>query len=130
MNIMLVDDDESVRAVLARSLRRMGHAVLTADSFSSGWETARSQQRQLDGVISDLDLGDGSGDELIRRMKEDALAASFVLFTGRLDYCLPLDLTSVALMYKPCTAAELLNALRTGGHGGHGDGLAILRFST
>ena len=66
--ILLVEDDADTRRILARLLRRNGYEVTTADCVQKGLELSDFQK--FDIVISDLGLPDGSGLDMMRRLKE------------------------------------------------------------
>ncbi len=65
LRILLVEDHEDTAAQLRRLLQRAGHTVLSA---SSGAEARRLFDGEIDLVISDLGLPDGSGHELLREL--------------------------------------------------------------
>jgi two-component system KDP operon response regulator KdpE len=63
--ILVVDDDEDLRYVLRRVLERHGFRVLEADSLASALAAP-----PVELVITDLHLPDGSGDDLVDRLRE------------------------------------------------------------
>lgn len=64
--LLLVEDDEASRNVLARLLRLGGWEVVTAARLDAALEAAGAGPFDL--LVSDLDLPDGSGLELARRI--------------------------------------------------------------
>jgi CheY-like chemotaxis protein len=62
-----IQDDRATSAVRARLLRKLGHTALTAGSLAAALEVAGAED--LDLLISDLGLPDGSGLELMRRRR-------------------------------------------------------------
>jgi CheY-like chemotaxis protein len=64
--LLVVEDHEPTRAVLARLLRRHGHDVLTACTMKGGLSLASTHS--FDVIISDLGLPDGSGLDLMRHL--------------------------------------------------------------
>jgi CheY-like chemotaxis protein len=64
--LLVVEDHEPTRAVLARLLRRNGHDVLTACTMKGGLLLASTHSFDL--IISDLGLPDGSGVDLMRQL--------------------------------------------------------------
>jgi signal transduction histidine kinase len=64
--LLVVEDHEPTRAVLARLLRRHGHDVLTACTMKGGLLLASTHSFDL--IISDLGLPDGSGLDLMRQL--------------------------------------------------------------
>ena len=67
LRILLVDDHESTRQILARMIRRLGHQVFVAGDLRSASEVL--SQNLIDILISDLGLPDGEGTELTMRWK-------------------------------------------------------------
>ena len=66
LHVLLVEDHVDSARVLVRLLRKFGYTVTHARDVASALEFA--QNNQLDLVISDLGLPDGSGHDLIRRL--------------------------------------------------------------
>jgi PAS domain S-box-containing protein len=65
--VLLVEDHESSRKIMARLLRQLGHEVQVADSIKSALEAAA--KTSLDLVISDIGLPDGHGTDLMRELR-------------------------------------------------------------
>jgi CheY-like chemotaxis protein len=68
LRILLVDDHADTREGLERLLRRRGHQVQTAGDMHGALNLAASNNYDL--LISDLGLPDGSGHELMNRLRE------------------------------------------------------------
>jgi PAS domain S-box-containing protein len=68
LRILLVEDHESTREVLARILRRAGHEVHTAGSAAEAMALAGAPQ-PFDTLISDLGLPDLSGLDLLKAIR-------------------------------------------------------------
>jgi PAS domain S-box-containing protein len=67
LKILLVDDHEDTRRVLARLLARLGHHVVTTDTLQTA--VARLADEPFDALISDIGLPDGTGHDLSREAK-------------------------------------------------------------
>ena len=67
LRILLVEDHQATVEVLARLLRREGHKVTIAASVAAAFEAASG--RAFDVVISDLGLPDGTGFELVKKLR-------------------------------------------------------------
>jgi DNA-binding NtrC family response regulator len=65
--ILLVDDDASLRRVLAHHLTEAGYRVLTAAGGKSGLEVFTEEQVEM--VITDIQMPEMSGLDLLRRIK-------------------------------------------------------------
>jgi signal transduction histidine kinase/DNA-binding response OmpR family regulator len=67
LKILLVDDHEDTSRAMKRLLERVGYEVRTASSVAGAMESAK--RAPFDLLISDIGLPDGSGIELLRRLK-------------------------------------------------------------
>jgi signal transduction histidine kinase/CheY-like chemotaxis protein len=66
LQIMLVEDHDDTRRIMSRLLRKLEHSVVTAGSIKEALSAASSHQ--LDLVISDIGLPDGTGLDLMRQL--------------------------------------------------------------
>jgi two-component system cell cycle response regulator len=82
MKVLIVDDDDLSRMVLAEALHRLGHECEAADGGERAWKLF--QENRPDVVISDWMMPDVDGLDLCRliRCEEGAAYASFILVTG------------------------------------------------
>ncbi len=68
MNILLVEDHADTARVMSRLLKALGHQVKTADTVAAATDILR--QLSFDLILSDLGLPDGTGIDLIKRVRE------------------------------------------------------------
>jgi ActR/RegA family two-component response regulator len=68
--VLVVDDTESIREALQEHLQALGYDVQSASGLQQALSMAAEQRPQL--VLTDLMLGDGSGLDLIKSLKEAA----------------------------------------------------------
>ena len=68
MNVLIVDDEPSLREVLRLGLRRAGWDSATAGDFETA--TRLLSDREFDLVLTDLQLPDGDGIEVLRMTRE------------------------------------------------------------
>jgi PAS domain S-box-containing protein len=79
LEILLVEDHDDTARVLSRLLEKLGHHVHIADSVAS----ALSQSNQhIDLLLSDIGLPDGSGNDIIRKLRARDLQIPAVALTG------------------------------------------------
>jgi len=78
--ILIVEDEAGMRSTLAANLEYQGYHTITRENEKEG--LACIQQDHPDVVISDLRLPDGSGLQLLERLKEINPEAAFILITG------------------------------------------------
>lgn len=82
--ILIVDDEEMVRRVLSRFLRRLGHEPLGA---KDGPEALGLLSPQVDLIYLDCELPGMDGVEITRRIREqpEYAAIPIIMITGQLD---------------------------------------------
>src|SRR5438270_238813 len=79
--ILLVEDEDSVREVASRILRRHGYTVIEASNGSEALREFGERGREFDLIITDIVMPEMGGLELAQRVREWAPAAR-ILFTS------------------------------------------------
>ena len=82
-SILIVDDEETVRATFQDVLEAEGHEVVTASSFTEAKE--RLEAKRFDAALTDLMLPQESGLSLLRYAAERDETMSVVMVTGHPD---------------------------------------------
>jgi PAS domain S-box-containing protein len=67
--ILLVEDHADTGRVMSRLLQSRGHQVILAESVATALAAAATQNFDL--LLSDIGLGDGTGIDLIRQLRQD-----------------------------------------------------------
>ena len=67
LNILLVEDEAATLRLMARLLKGLGHRVTAAGTVADAW--AAFQAGDFDLIVSDIGLPDGTGLDLMRRVK-------------------------------------------------------------
>ncbi len=67
--ILIVDDEENVRAMLKRVLERLGYTVLTAEDGSSAVKIYREKRDDIDLVFLDMVMPGMNGKETFLELK-------------------------------------------------------------
>lgn len=78
--VLIVDDDTATSAGMADVVEEWGYEAEVADSVKTGW--ACVQKLVPDCAIVDLKLPDGSGLDLLKRLKETYPDISVIILTG------------------------------------------------
>ena len=78
--VLVIDDEPDLRTLYELSLLREGYRVDTAADVAEG--LARLDAQRYDAVISDMRLPDGSGLEVLRRLKTQARAERCIVITA------------------------------------------------
>lgn len=116
VRVLIVDDDPTMRALIRRAALQMRMDIWMASSV------AESRQMVLEGkrpdlVITDLMLGDGTGVDIVKFLRQARLPAPAVLVTGS-----PEELGSderelfVDVIHKPFRLSALFDALDVARH--------------
>ncbi|MBI2932906.1 MAG: PAS domain S-box protein [Planctomycetes bacterium] len=69
--ILVVDDEDSVRLLVATVLRQHGYSVLEARDVTTAIASGRQHADQIDLLITDLVLPDGGGLDVVRALSAD-----------------------------------------------------------
>jgi CheY-like chemotaxis protein len=112
LRILLVDDDAQSLSALGRLLRRTGHDVREAPSIAEAFRLALADPPEL--LLSDLDLPDGDGCELLRRLRAlhpHVRAVAVSGFTGAPHEQRCRDAGYERLLVKPLLFEQVLSAL-------------------
>jgi two-component system cell cycle sensor histidine kinase/response regulator CckA len=80
--IMLVEDDDAVRAFGARALRNKGYQVIEAKSGEAALELIRNATDHFDLVITDVVMPQVDGPELIREVREIVRNIKVIFISG------------------------------------------------
>jgi EAL domain-containing protein (putative c-di-GMP-specific phosphodiesterase class I)/CheY-like chemotaxis protein len=121
LRYLVVDDDVDQRYLVARTLNRMGMAdVVEASSGRDALEVLTRAGNPVDVVITDLQMPDVDGMELIRRIGEKALPVSVILMSALDDVLLGSAATMtqaygvriIGTIGKPVTRDKLFAVLR------------------
>jgi DNA-binding response OmpR family regulator len=83
MRILVVEDEEKLIDILARSLRSEGYLVDGVRTAAEGFEYAKTYSYDL--VILDLQLPDGTGTGLLKRLREQGRTMPALILTARSD---------------------------------------------
>ncbi len=108
--ILLVEDEEWLRTVVARMLREHGYDVLTAAYADDAEAVLADAHVSIDLLLSDVVMPGRSGPELVRSLRAGGFHAMPVVFmtgyapTGR-------DLRGEAVLAKPFSEEQLLAAV-------------------
>jgi two-component system, OmpR family, phosphate regulon response regulator PhoB len=106
--VLVVDDDDDIRAVLRDLLGDQGYLVVEASTGGEAVEFCAGQQPDL--VLLDLGLPDMSGLDVLVELREASSAPIIVLSgrSGEADRVVGLDLGADDYVSKPFSARELV----------------------
>ncbi len=78
--VLLVDDEDTIRLFLEKTLRDEGYEALTAATGEEALELTRSELPDL--ILLDLKLPDINGIEVLQRVKEEVPEVSVIMLTA------------------------------------------------
>jgi signal transduction histidine kinase/DNA-binding LacI/PurR family transcriptional regulator len=114
--ILLVEDDERVRAVTRRSLSRYGYAVLEAGDGHEALLVAKGFPGRVDLVITDVVMPRLGGPQFVKQLEEVRPGCTVLYISGYTDGYVGRERlagATVALLKKPFTEDNLLRRVRS-----------------
>ncbi|OXA85660.1 sigma-54-dependent transcriptional regulator [Flavobacterium hercynium] len=78
--ILIIDDEEKLRSLLARIIKSEGFEVIEAKDLKSGFK--KLEQTDVDVVLCDVKLPDGNGVDFLQNIKESFPLIEVVLLTA------------------------------------------------
>jgi len=110
--VLIVDDEESLRRIVAQAFSDRGYTVITADNGSDGLQLATTERPDI--VILDLIMPGLSGFEVCRRIRQDVtMTRTSVIITSAKSYKPDIDkaieLGADAFIVKPADLDELIS---------------------
>ena len=79
-NILVIDDEESIRFSFHRFLAAEGHTVITAKSYHEA--LARMDETEFDLILADIILGDGWGIDILQEVMQRNLKTRVIIITA------------------------------------------------
>ncbi len=110
--LLLADDDEIFRDLLARALARQGFAVSAAATVAEG--RALAEARRFDCAVVDLRMGESSGLELVQVLHERDPDTRILVLTGYASIATAVEaikLGATHYLTKPAEVEEIVAAL-------------------
>ena len=120
-NILIIDDEEKLRGLLARIVKSEGFDVIEASDLRSGFK--KLEQNDIDVVLCDVKLPDGNGVDFLEKIKTSFPLVEVILLTafgkisdgvqamknGAFDYIVKGDDNDkiIPLLYKALEKSEL-----------------------
>ena len=112
---MVVDDDEKLLKALARMLRSLGFAVLTAPNGEEALEVIKSSSTPIEVMLVDLVMPKLGPKELVDRLATNGLIPGVIYMSGYDDpaQMSPVLRSGAPLLHKPFTLHALVVVLRS-----------------
>jgi PAS domain S-box-containing protein len=113
--VLLVEDDEQVRPIAERVLRRLGYAVLSARGAEEAVRLSRDHAGPIDLVLTDVALPRSSGVELAGRLASQRPNVQILYMSGYADAAAPRHEPlprGSRFLAKPFTPEKLARSIR------------------
>ena len=111
--ILLVEDEDMVRAVAERALTRQGYKVLTANDGEQGLEVLHGGEA-IDLLISDVVMPNMDGPSMVAKARQTHPDLPVLFMSGYAEEQLrkSIDIANVAFLPKPFSVSQLAEAAR------------------
>jgi CheY-like chemotaxis protein len=106
--ILVVEDESSVREVMARFLEDVGYRVLTADDGDMAWSLLRDGKEAVALIVTDVIMPNMTGPELAERALTLSSPPRILLISGYPQMKLP---PKHAFLSKPFRPHQFLDAI-------------------
>jgi len=112
-NVLLVEDEEGVRQLIATILERNGYMVVPAKEGEEALRLFERTRHRIDLLITDMVMPRMGGTELAARLRELQPEMKVLFISGYTDPAISKQVTSVGSQFlqKPFTADGLLRAV-------------------
>lgn len=111
--VLLVEDDDSVRALLETMLERAGYVVLSAGNPGSALLLAERDSRKPDVLVSDVVMPLMRGPELAARLRTRQPGLPVLFLSGRPENEVRASCGDDDFLCKPFSEEEFLSALKS-----------------
>jgi two-component system cell cycle sensor histidine kinase/response regulator CckA len=113
--ILLVEDEDAVRAFALRALTSRGYTVVEADSGESAMEKIADDTKGFDLIISDVVMPEMDGPTLLRELRKRGIETRFVFVSGYPGEQFEQDLegfSGYSFMPKPFSLKQLVEKVK------------------
>jgi two-component system cell cycle sensor histidine kinase/response regulator CckA len=113
--ILLVEDEEGLRALNARGLRSRGYTVVEAENGVEAMELLEEQSGGIDLVVSDVVMPEMDGPTLLKAMREKNPDIKFIFVSGYAEDAFEKSLPEgqqFDFLPKPFTLSQLVAAVK------------------
>ncbi len=114
--ILLVEDEEAVRAFAARALASRGYTVLEAESGVEALEVVEAAGQPIDLIVSDVIMPEMDGPTMLTELRRRGLTAKVVFVSGYADDAFARNLPEkqeFTFLPKPFTLKQLIETVKS-----------------
>ena len=113
--VLLVEDEDAVRTLVSRILKKHGYTVLAAPDGKRAMEAATSHSGPIDVLLTDVIMPGTKGPVLARQIRESRPSVRVIYISGYQDDAVVRDSNleeGTRFLSKPVDEQSILNALR------------------
>ena len=113
--ILLVEDEEGLRALNARGLTSRGYSVLEAGNGVEAMEVLAKNNHQVDLVVSDVVMPEMDGPTLLKELRKSNPALKIIFVSGYAEEAFAKSLPQgeqFSFLPKPFTLKQLVGAVK------------------
>jgi two-component system cell cycle sensor histidine kinase/response regulator CckA len=113
--VLLVEDEDAVRAFASRALASRGYKVLEADSGETALKVLDQNQGKIDLVLSDVVMPEMDGPTLLKELRKKGVKTRIVFISGYAEDAFEKNLegqADFAFLPKPFTLKQLAEAVK------------------
>jgi two-component system cell cycle sensor histidine kinase/response regulator CckA len=113
--ILLVEDEEAVRAFAARALASRGYTVMEADSGVEALKVVEKAGGAIDLIVSDVIMPEMDGPSMLTELRRRGLTAKIIFVSGYADDAFAKNLPEgeeFLFLPKPFTLKQLVEAVK------------------
>lgn len=112
LKVLLVEDDNTLRKLVARALKDRGYEINEAKSGNEAIDHFKSQG--IDLIISDVNMPDGDGLWLLKTIRNSGSTVPFIFLTGSaaVSKATALSLGATGFLGKPVNTQTIVDAIQ------------------
>ncbi|MDP1701761.1 MAG: response regulator [Aestuariivirga sp.] len=113
--ILLVEDEDAVRAFAIRALTSRGYTVVEADSGESALDVMAAQTEPFDLILSDVVMPEMDGPTMLRELRKRGVKTKVVFVSGYAEDAFEKNLegqTDFAFLPKPFSLKQLVEKVK------------------
>jgi two-component system, cell cycle sensor histidine kinase and response regulator CckA len=113
--ILVVEDEDSVRAFAVRALQSRGYTVLEADSGERGLEAIESDKDGFELILSDVVMPEMDGPTMLSEIRKRGYTMKFIFMSGYAEDAFERNLENpddFAFLQKPFSLKQLLEKVK------------------
>lgn len=113
--ILVVEDEDSVRAFAVRALTSRGYTVVEADSGERGLEVIEDDKDGFELILSDVVMPEMDGPTMLAEIRKRGITTKFIFMSGYAEDAFERNLENpddFAFIQKPFTLKQLLEKVK------------------